>query len=81
MGVKNSSQGVTNKKVIFQLGFKPKIEKNNKAFDPEFFIFLSGIPNFNLYISTFRSKISEELANYESRIKLNQNEKIDFLNF
>ena len=68
---------------LAQLGFKPKLEKKNKAFDPEFrdfCNFLSGIPNLNMHILTFRLKISEELENDRTFLKLNEDEKIDFLN-
>ena len=47
----------------------------------QFFDFLSGLPNLNLHISTFRSTISEELANYESSLKLNQDDKNRFSEF
>ena len=44
----------------------------------EFFDFISGIPNTNLHISTFRKKIVDELENYKKILKLNDFEKEQF---
>jgi len=69
---------------LCQLGFKRKLEKNNKFFDPtfrEFFDFISGIPSLNLHVSSFRKKILTELENYKTSLNLDKNEKENFLEF
>ena len=70
------------------LGFKPKIERKNKAYDQEFrifFDFISGIPNLNLHVLSYRKKIISELENYKKSLKFKNNEEkenfCDFINY
>jgi len=68
---------------LCNLGFIGKLEKKNKAYDPEFrnfFDFISGIPNLNLHVKSFREKIIIELKKFKNILKFEtDSEKNNFI--